>query len=482
MSPTENVSAIQNQGIAAQLKSARPLLLSESMNTKAKVVAQSETDQAPKSIAQPLLPSRHKKPRRGLYTSLAIVASLLVAWQVWVRYPRAEAPIAYVSAPAQKIDLARKVTATGTLSPLLQIEVGSQISGIISELRADFNSIVKQGDVVARLDPQIYESALTSSKARLASARADYTKAKAVAVNASAQHSRIQSLAKAGAMSESDEDAALATKRSSQASVSAASAAIAVAKASVEQAKLNLEYTTIRSPIDGVVVSRSVDVGQTVAASLSAPVLFLIAEDLRKMEVHTSVSESDIGELKQGMAVEFSVDAFSGETFKGVVKQVRFEATTVSNVVTYDAVVEVQNEELKLRPGMTATVSFVIEARENALIVSNKALNYRPSSPPDNMGPPNAATGQGTRPARGDQPRQRPNEDKKRARVFVLRDGAPLVARIEIGMTDGTSTEVVGGELKEGDIVITSESSKGGTSGAKPQARGGQRRGPPSVF
>ena len=460
------------------------------MTTQANTVE----NHAPTSTAQALLPSRRKKSRKGLYTSLALATALLVGWQVWDRYPRAEAPTSYVSAPAQRLDISRKVTATGTLSPLVQVEVGSQISGIITELGADFNSLVKQGDVIGKIDPQIYESALASAKARLVSARADYTKAKAVAENATAQHKRIQSLASAGAMSASDADAALATKKSSQASVSAASAAIAVAKASVEQARLNLEYTTIRSPIDGVVVSRSVDVGQTVAASLSAPVLFLIAEDLRKMEVHTSVSESDVGELKAGMAVEFSVDAFSGETFNGVVKQVRFEATTVSNVVTYDAVVEVANEELKLRPGMTATVSFVIEAREQALVVSNKALSYRPANPPADAKPPRDANAPANaKPEQGERragQRERPTDGAKRARVFVLRDGAPMVARIETGMTDGTSTEVISG-LAEGDIVITSDSAPKSSKAAAPagnragnRAGGGSRgpRGPQSVF
>tara|TARA_R110002073_G_scaffold64712_1_gene161850 strand:- start:28185 stop:29621 length:1437 start_codon:yes stop_codon:yes gene_type:complete len=478
------------------------------MTTQANTVE----NHAPTSTAQALLPSRRKKSRKGLYTSLALATALLVGWQVWDRYPRAEAPTSYVSAPAQRLDISRKVTATGTLSPLVQVEVGSQISGIITELGADFNSLVKQGDVIGKIDPQIYESALASAEARLVSARADYTKAKAVAENATAQHKRIQSLASAGAMSASDADAALATKKSSQASVSAASAAIAVAKASVEQARLNLEYTTIRSPIDGVVVSRSVDVGQTVAASLSAPVLFLIAEDLRKMEVHTSVSESDVGELKAGMAVEFSVDAFSGETFEGVVRQVRFEATTVSNVVTYDAVVEVANEELKLRPGMTATVSFVIEAREQALVVSNKALSYRPANPPTDAKPAGNAKLAGEAKAAGDAKpprdanapanakpeqgerragqRERPTDGAKRARVFVLRDGAPMVARIETGMTDGTSTEIISG-LAEGDIVITSDSAPKSSKAAAPagnragnRAGGGSRgpRGPQSVF
>lgn len=395
------------------------------------------------------------------------------------RWTEGDAAPSYTTAAAARADILRQVTATGTLSPVIQVDVGSQVSGRIKALHADYNTEVKAGEVIAEIDPQLFESAVAQARARLTSAYAEQKRTKAVAENAKLQYQRARDLAKSGAGARADEEAALANMRSAQASASGSAADITLAKAGLEQAQLNLEYTTIRSPIDGVVVSRSVDVGQTVAASMSAPTLFLIAGDLRHMELHTSVAEADVGQLKPGMDVQFSVDAFPDKTFPGQIKQVRYEATNVSNVVTYDAVVTVENPALELRPGMTANVSFVLQASRGVLAVPNKALAFRPAD----FVRPERETGEAHGP---DRARRRGGADRSemiaRPRMlFVLRDGAPTPVRVTVGLSDGTSTEVTGGALQEGDAVITSDGSTPARPAAVNGPRGG-RRGPPRVL
>jgi HlyD family secretion protein len=446
------------------------------------------------SAAAPLLLKRKARSRRPLIAVAALAAVGLVAWQVAGRLGGGEAPPAFATAPAAKADVISQVTATGTLSPVVTVEVGSQVSGRIAELHADYNSEVKKGDVIARLDPELFVSALTQAKARLASARADLARARAQAENARAHHERVAALAATGAIAAAEVDSALAARRSAEATSSAAISAITLAKAAVEQAETNLQYTTIKSPIDGVVIARSVDVGQTVAASLSAPVLFIIAEDLRKMEVHTAVAESDIGRLQPGLAVEFSVDAYPDRRFEGTVKQVRYEAASESNVVTYDAVVALDNPDLALRPGMTANVSFIVEARRDVLTVASKALTYRPANSEamnEMRERRRAARGQGGE--AGERPRRRPGASAgerggrgNRRMVFVLENGAPKPVRVTVGLSDGATTEITGGELAEGALVITGDDSAAPAAREAPpqgrQGRRGGRRGPRSIL
>jgi HlyD family secretion protein len=334
---------------------------------------------------------------RGLLTSL-LTLSLLGAggWLVYDRYLKVEIPqIEYQTQPAARGRVTSTVTASGTLSPVKTVEVGSQVSGRIIELMADFNSQVKKGEVIARIDPSLLESDKARSKANLMSARASLTRAVADRDNAKLMLARSRELATSGIVSQQEVDTAVLAYTSAKASVESAQAAVSVAQAAIETAAVNLEYTTIVSPIDGVVISRDVSVGQTVAASLSAPKLFLIAEDLRAMEVHTSVAESDVGALKPEMKVNFTVDAYPNERFRGVVHQIRNASTTTQNVVTYDAVVRVDNDQLKLRPGMTASVTFIIEDRRDALVVSNTALRFTPSDPKIAALAPPPAAGEG---------------------------------------------------------------------------------------
>jgi HlyD family secretion protein len=404
----------------------------------------------PPSEARPLL-------TRWRVLALALVAATgIAAWLAFGRKAPAPATQPLLTMTVRRSDVVAQVTATGTLSPVVLVEVGSQVTGRIAELLADFNSKVSSGQVIARLDPRLFETAVSQARARLSVAGATVQRADAVLANARASHARALELARTGAVSRAEVDSATAELRSAEAQVLSARAEVTQAKAALEQAQVNLAYTTIASPIDGIVVSRKVDVGQTVAASLASPTLFVIAGDLRQMEVHTSVAESDVGQLQSGQRARFTVDAYPQETFSGEIRQVRNEAHTVSNVVTYDAVIAVDNPDLKLRPGMTASVTILLAERRQALVVPNRALLYRPSAPP--------AT---------DRPRGR--------EVWVLRDGKPERASIETGLSDGTLTEVLSGDLRTGDAVVIGDTAAADRQARPASASSGMRR-PPGMF
>jgi HlyD family secretion protein len=352
-----------------------------------------------------------------------------------------------------------KVTASGTLSALVTVQVGSQVSGRIKEIHADYNSEVKKGQVIAKIDPQLFNASLEQARANQSAAQGELLKAKVQAADAARQLVRIKSLAERKLVAEAELDTAQATTEMAQAGVAAANGRLQQTKAAYHQAQVNLTYTTITSPIDGVVISRSVDVGQTVAASLQSPILFTIAEDLRKMHVDTSVAEADVGKLEDGMKATFYVDAYPTERFEGRVRQIRNAPTTVQNVVTYDAVIDVDNPDLKLRPGMTANVTFVYAERPNALRVPNAALRFKPT--PEMLGQPAAGTaGAQTRTnvstslrARGAGPSPLARSQKRT--VYRLEGGKPTPVEITIGITDGSHTELVEGALEEGSQLIT---------------------------
>ena len=367
-----------------------------------------------------------------------------------------------------------KITATGALSALVTVQVGSQVSGRLHEILVDFNSPVKKGQVIARIEPQLFTAALEQAKANHAAAEANLDRAQVQAEDARRQHARTQSLSDQKLLAAADAETALATAQAAKAQVEAARASVQQANAQLHQAQLNLDYTTIASPIDGVVISRAVDVGQTVAASLQAPTLFVIAEDLRKMQVDASVSEADVGKLSPGMEAVFTVDAYPGQRFTGHVRQIRNAAQTVQNVVTYDAVIDVANPDLKLRPGMTASVAFVHAKRADALRVRNAGLRFRPAPeliarlrttglPKDDAA---AAAGAGVH------ERARPtrtagsDDDPTKRSVWVLRGKRPEQVPITLGISDGTLTEVVEGKLAPGDAVITEATDPNAKTGA----------------
>jgi HlyD family secretion protein len=343
-----------------------------------------------------------------------------------------------------KVDRGRivaRVTASGTLSALVTVQVGSQVSGRIQTLSVDFNSPVHRGQILATIDPQLFQAAVEQARANLAAAEGNLAKAKAQALDANRQYERAKSLLQGERLiAQADVDTAEANARVAEAQVQASQGALEQARASLYQAQVNLGYARIVSPIDGIVISRNVDVGQTVAASLQAPTLFTIAQDLRKMQVDTDVAEADVGKLSTGMETTFAVDAYPGERFRGAVRQIRNAPTTLQNVVTYDAVIDVANPELKLRPGMTANVTFIYAEKEDVLRVPNAALRFRP--------PPELAAA------------AKPVPDRRT--VWILRGGRPTPVAIRTGLSDGTLTEALESELAVGEALITEMISGGG--------------------
>jgi HlyD family secretion protein len=370
----------------------------------------------------------------------------------------------YETAPVDRATVTAKVSASGTLSALVTVQVGSQVSGRILTIHADFNDGVKKGAVLATIDPQIFKATVEMARATKSAAEGNLIKAQVQELDANRQFQRTTDLFAKGIATQADLDTAEANYRAASAQVTAIRGQLEQAVAALEQAQVNLEYTTIISPINGVVISRNVDIGQTVAASLQAPTLFLIAEDLRKMQVDTSVAEADVGQLKDGMTATFSVDAYPNERFTGVIRQIRNAATTVQNVVTYDAVIDVANPDLKFKPGMTANVVIVAANHENTLRVPNAALRFRP--PPAALKEVSKDRGAGSASASTEGRPSGETAPADQRTIWVLKDNQPQPRRIRIGITDGTYTEVVGGNLAEGDAVIVNVMGGSGSSNA----------------
>jgi HlyD family secretion protein len=381
------------------------------------------------------------------------------------------------------------VEATGTINAVITVQVGSQVSGTIAKLFVDFNSRVHKGDVVALIDPSLFEGALLQAKAdlenaraNLAAARANLEKAKASATQTKADYDRTVDLTKDGIMSQqqldlakANYDAANATVNGAVASVTQAEAQVSQKEAAVNVAQTNLNYTVIRSPIDGTVVARNVDVGQTVAASLQAPTIFTIAQDLTKMWVYAKTDESDVGNIKVGKPVSFKVDAFPKDTFHGVVSQVRMNAAMVQNVVTYDTIIEFANPQLKLFPGMTAYVTIPVATVQDALKVPNTALRYKPPMTPEEIlatykqygieaGSEQKQAADDPVPGGGQAPKPQPRARAPKADTAIVwklhSDNTMEPVKIALGITDHAYTEVTSvlqGELKPGeDLVIRS--------------------------
>ncbi len=429
------------------------------------------------------------------------VAALLAASAAGVGFWKmrsGDAPVPYGTAQAARQTITRSISATGTIQPVITVQVGTQVSGTISELYADYNSQVKKGEVIARLDPSQFNAQLAqangtylsaqaaaqaaqnnvvSADAGVASAQANVDRTDAALVDGQKSYNRTRALveAKVGAAmdletAQSTLDQAAAQKQqavaqlnqaraqaqSSRSQVAQAQAQVNQAKAAVDLAQVNLDHTIIRAPIDGVVVARNVDVGQTVAASLQAPVIYLIANDLTRMQVLANIDEADVGQLAPGSQVDFTVDAYPSAVFHGTVSQVRLAPQNVQNVVTYTAVIDVRNPDLKLKPGMTANVSVVAARRENVLAVPNSALRFRP---------------QGVQQAPAAGQRQ----------VWKIAEGKLEPVSVKLGLTDGISTEVVSGDLREGDRVATPALPSGSASASAPAKSmfpmGGGRKG-----
>jgi HlyD family secretion protein len=393
--------------------------------------------------------------RRSAIALAVAVVVVAVAAVVWTRGASSEAQ--YLTAPVERGDLVVTVSANGTLNPVTLVNVGTQVSGTVRKLHADFNSRVKSGEVLLELDDAIYAAAVRQSEANLQNALAQVELAQANATRAEALFAQ-------GYIAQQDVDQARETAKS-------AVAQRGLVQAQLDRDRANLDYTVIRSPVSGVVVSREVDVGQTVAASFQTPTLFKIAQDLAKMQIDSNFAEADVGSIKVDQHVHFTVDAFPDRTFEGVVSQVRLNPQTVQNVVTYDVVVAVGNPEEILMPGMTAYVNVVLAERKGVLKVPNAALRFHPpgveltaaaaepapgpagATVPPGPGPGTAAGPAGTRRAAG-----------PLRSIYLVRNGVPVAVRVQLGGTDRRFTEV-SGALQAGDPVVIGLASAG-TSGS----------------
>jgi len=409
------------------------------------------------------------------------------------------APQRYVTATADRGDVMEVVGSTGALQAVQTVQVGSQVSGTIQDLEVDFNDRVAKDQVIARLDPSLFQARMGQAQANVQAARANAEKARTALEDARLKAERAETLSKEQLLPQSDLETARANHQSAVAGVKAAEASVTQAQAAVNQAQVDLEHTIIRAPISGVVIGRSVDVGQTVAASLQAPTLFVIANDLSHMQVLASVDEADVGRVKEGAEVTFRVDAFPDRTFRGRVEQVRLQPTVVQNVVTYNAIISVDNPGQILMPGMTATVSVTSQKREDVVRVPAAALRFRPEGfaagapggrgpgaggrtapaggapgaggPSGGSGAP-AASGPGDSGSRGNGGSRGDGGGRdgggRGSLVFVMGPGgAPEPRRIQVGLSDGQYVEVISG-LEEGATVIT--------GAADPSARAGAPR------
>lgn len=371
-----------------------------------------------------------------------------------------EGTVRYKTAAVERGELKLTVTATGTLQPVNQVDVGSELSGTIASVAVDFNDRVEVGSVLAKLDTSNLESRIVEGRASLQSALAKVQEAKATEMEKKTALSRCRELAVRKMCSENDVDAAAAAYERARAGVASARAQVSIARAVLDGYETNLEKATIRSPIKGIVLDRKVESGQTVAASLQTPVLFTLAEDLTRMELIVAVDEADIGQIRDGMQAEFSVDAYPDQRFDATITQIRHAPQTVDGVVTYETVLAVDNPEQLLLPGMTATADIRTRHIQDALLIPNAAFRYSPPVQQKSEQNGGSLFSRMFRPPRFGRENKAPAQGKER-KVWLLRDGKPVAVAITIGDSDGLHTEVVKGALEPGMAVITDSETSG---------------------
>jgi HlyD family secretion protein len=390
------------------------------------------------------LPSTADTQRRGIFrrhwgiATLVLLAAIAVAAQWWRAAAETTAAPHYVTTTVTRGSVMRTVTASGSVNPITTIQVGTYVSGAIQALYCDYNTVVRQGQLCARIDPRPYQTVVDQDRANLATARAQLGKDQTNLAYARLTYDRTVDLREQGIVSQDAFDVAKNTFDQATSQVELDKSTIDQHQAALNAAEINLAYTNIASPVSGTVISRSVTTGQTVAASFQTPTLFLIATDLTQMQVDANVSESDIGGVKAGNAATFTVEAFPKRIFNGHVTQVRQAPQTVQNVVTYDVVISASNPELLLKPGMTATARVVIDRRDDVLRVPGAALRYSPANRP-------SATTQ----------------------VWVLRSGTPTAVPVTVGLDDDTYAEVTKGALQAGDEVVTAEQTNAGAKSGR---------------
>jgi len=389
------------------------------------------------------------------YLVAAVVLAIIAAVSVYFVKSR-KPEITYKTVKVERGTVVSTVAATGNLSAVTTVQVGTQVSGTIQKLYVDYNSRVKKGQTIAEIDPSLFSAAVEQSQGNALSAEANLQKAKVTLVDAERTWKRNKQLLADGIVSQGDYDVAETAWQSAKTSLKAAEGALAQAKGALQQARTNLRYSIIRSPVDGVVISRAIDVGQTVAASFQTPTLFTIAQDLTKMQIEVSVDEADISRTAVGQSATFTVDAYPEMKFNGKVVQIRSAPVITQNVVTYVVVVNVDNSDLKLLPGMTANVAIQVAKKEDVLKISPAALRFKPKggeSKPEaaKEKPAGTAVPSGKGGREGGKPGERRGNGQQ---VFLLKDGKPVATPIKTGIASSSSMELVEGSLKEGDDVI----------------------------
>jgi HlyD family secretion protein len=437
---------------------------------------------------------------------IAAIIVVLIGGGLLVYYKTKSGEVKYKTVPIQNGSLRATVTATGTVNAVKTVLVGTQVSGTLKELHVDFNSQVKKGQVIAEIDPASLQAQVDQARANTLAAKANVEKAKATLEDAKRTRDRNRQLFSKDLIARSDLDTSEATHDSNSAQVNSVTAQVAQTEAALRFAETNLRYTKIVSPVDGIVVSRNVDIGQTVAASFQTPTLFTIAQDLTKMQIDTNIDEADIGKIKTGQDVEFSVDAYPDSTFRGIVEQIRIAPITVQNVVTYDVVIKVDNSDLKLKPGMTANVSVVVASKEKTLKIPNAALRFKL---PETAGATVSATGSANNKTGAGQPSNGPTAKSENASgratggaadktggrpagriadgngrpsgrptgvdgrpampkpaeglspasqraypIWMLENSKPKQIMVTTGISDGSFTEITSGDVREGQEVI----------------------------
>jgi HlyD family secretion protein len=416
---------------------------------------------------------------------IAVVAAGVAFLVIKKPWAKGEDPITFSTVAVGKGTIAAQVTANGTLSARTTVQIGAQVSGRVIELKADFNDTVKKGQVLAKLDDSLLKAQIDQAQASYDLAIANEKKAEVALMDADRQLKRQKGLQDQALIAGATVEGFEVTRDTAKAALAAAKASISQAYANLAQAKTNLSYATIFSPIDGVVLTRSYDIGQTVQSSFSAPTLFTIAEDLSRMQIDTAVAEGDVGRLTESMKATFTVDAHPGVAFEGTVRQVRNSPTTTSGVVTYDAVIDVDNHEHLLRPGMTANVTFVLSKVENVIKIPNAALRFKPSrdqmqalmerfgggrggrgSGSGHRGSGHRGSGAGSdKDTAGSGGRMdgmtgasgggMKKDQADRKPLWKLVDGKPKMVYVKLGLTDGSATQLVEGDLEAGDNLIT---------------------------
>jgi len=403
---------------------------------------------------------------------LAVVAAT-ASGVVYYWSTRSPAAIAPLTAPVTHGSVVEAVDATGTVEAVTTVLVGTQVSGTIQTLGADFNSTVRKGQVIARLDPSLFRTQVDQAAATVARLEADVERANVTVTDAQLKLRRARDLSARQLIPSSELEAAESNALQADAALKSARAQVTQARASLTQAQVNLGHTIITAPINGIVISRNVDVGQTVAASMQAPTLFVVARDLTRMQVRASVGEADIGRIQAGQAVGFRVDAYPDELFSGTVSQIRLQPVVEQNVVSYTTVIDVPNPDMKLKPGMTATVTVEVAREDNVLRIPNSALRFQPTDDlflalgqtapelragavPATPGGARQTTGggRGATQGRGALP-SGGKDGAARARVWVFSEGQLEAATVRTGITDGTTTAILGGDLEEGSYVVT---------------------------